>query len=241
MNDLAESNRLVVGSVLFGMSILPALAAILSGIAARRRIRKADGRLLGLELAAGGVLLGLLSLLATSLCILLAAKFDRTIYHFPVPRRSSRSALVRTATPPDENSSPFRRYRLEPETAGSAEAARAYHTAMLCKEQEPSQALDLLTDLLAQEPDYEPALLERGLLLAKTQDPEGALRDFDVLVRLRPDNAEAYALRARALAALGEKERALRDYETCLGLDHGGPYQTEARETVVALRKELSR
>lgn len=235
-----EPARWILGSILFGMAYVPAAVAILTGLAAHRRIRRAQGRLSGGELATAGVLLGILGFVVTSASVAIALTAKRQPYAPTFGPRAVRSVLVPDRVPADDATA-YRRYRVAPETAGSPDLARAYYAALRLKPSDPQRAGEMFSELLVQDPEYEPALLQRGLLRAAEEDFEDALRDFDTMIHLRPENAEAYALRARTLVALGERERALSDWERCIELDNGGQYHGEAQISARALRKELAR
>ncbi|MBI5366884.1 MAG: hypothetical protein HZA54_07590 [Planctomycetes bacterium] len=232
--------RTILALLLYGAAVLPAFLAVLTGVAARRRIAAAHGALMGADLATVGILLGLLNFLCTSALLALATSARPPRYNLGQhlrPRPQQISPERRAA----EQASPFKRYRVPLEQAGTQEEAQLYQSAIRQRPTEPERALEILCEVLDRNPRHEPALLERGFLHLERADPESACRDFATLVSLRPDNPEAYALRARSLDALGEKERALADWERCLALDNGGQYYGEAQLAAAALRQELAR
>ncbi len=78
------------------------------------------------------------------------------------------------------------------------------------------EALETVTEVIAQDPAYDELYFERAAMRRSAGDLTGALADYDETIRLRPNLAEAYHNRADVLAELGETQRALADLDVAL-------------------------
>ncbi|WOD38563.1 tetratricopeptide repeat protein [Nodosilinea sp. E11] len=94
------------------------------------------------------------------------------------------------------------------------------------KEQQYSQALQLLNQLIERHPHQATHYSNRGLVYLHLDQPKAALADCDRAVALEPDLDQAYNNRAMCHATLGHLAAALDDYERAIDLN---PFNSRAR------------
>jgi tetratricopeptide (TPR) repeat protein len=100
-------------------------------------------------------------------------------------------------------------------------------------------ALASLDKALATNPDYLPALFNRGVLRFEMGDEEGALADFDRAIAIDPSAAAPYFNRAAVRWALGQKEAAIADLDAFIERAPVGEWQATARELRTSWREQL--
>ena len=93
-----------------------------------------------------------------------------------------------------------------------------------------SDALASLDRALETNPDYLPALFNRGVLRFELGDEEGALADFDRAIAIDPTAAAPYFNRAAVRWALGEKEAAIADLDAFIERAPVGAWKDTARD-----------
>ncbi len=91
-------------------------------------------------------------------------------------------------------------------------------------------ALESLDKALADQPDYFPALFNRGVLRYEMGDNEGALQDFDAAIKANPDAAAPYFNRAAVLWVLGKKKQAIADLDTFIAKAPKGQWRETAKD-----------
>ena len=74
-----------------------------------------------------------------------------------------------------------------------------------------AEALDLLDQLIAREPEYAPAYVSRGILKDRMGDYEGALADYERSLSLDAEVAEGPGLLTRFLRNQAEKPPTVAD------------------------------
>jgi tetratricopeptide (TPR) repeat protein len=80
-------------------------------------------------------------------------------------------------------------------------------------------AIAAYDEALRLDPEYEPALTNRGISYRETHDYKAALRDFTEVIRLNPQALAAYNNRASTYAAKGDVDAAVADLRECLRLE----------------------
>jgi len=101
------------------------------------------------------------------------------------------------------------------------------------------EALASLDKALAANPDYLPALFNRGALRYELGDEEGALADFDRAIALDPDAAAPYFNRAAVRWSLDRKEEALADLDAFIERAPVGEWKQTARDLRASWREQL--
>jgi tetratricopeptide (TPR) repeat protein len=71
------------------------------------------------------------------------------------------------------------------------------------------------------DPNFAPALDERGRIYLLLRDYDGLIANFTALVRLDPKDDEALAFRGHAYSEKGDLDRALADFDAALRLGPG--------------------
>jgi tetratricopeptide (TPR) repeat protein len=94
------------------------------------------------------------------------------------------------------------------------------------------EALPLLDEFLAANPDHRKAWDERGHARLFTGDYVGAIADFDEMIRRWPTNPAGYCHRARVRGAIA-------DYTTALAVDPNHPYAVFQRGRIKAQAGDL--
>lgn len=80
-------------------------------------------------------------------------------------------------------------------------------------------AIDRFDQALTIDPDFVPALIDRGYVYEKLGEYERAIEDYDEAIRLDPNNAKAYNNRGFAHRDLGQYQLALADYDEAIRLN----------------------
>jgi len=91
-------------------------------------------------------------------------------------------------------------------------------------------ALKSLDKALSDQPDYFPALFNRGVLRYEMGDNEGALQDFNAAIKVNPDAAAPYFNRAAVLWLLGKKKEAIADLDTFIAKAPKGQWKETAKD-----------
>ncbi len=109
---------------------------------------------------------------------------------------------------------------------------------VLLRQARPAEALPLLDDVLARQPDDLDALGHRGVALNDLGRPAEAAASFDRLLQRDPSRPQAWFHLAQALQMLGRPADAIGAYERCLQLQPGHALACSQRGTAL---KELGR
>ncbi|ADR36091.1 Tetratricopeptide TPR_1 repeat-containing protein [Oceanithermus profundus DSM 14977] len=102
-----------------------------------------------------------------------------------------------------------------------------------------SDALASLDRALATNPDYLPALFNRGVLRFELGDEAGALADFDRAIAIDPAAAAPYFNRAAVRWALGQKEAAIADLDAFIERAPVGTWKETARDLRASWQEQL--
>ena len=97
------------------------------------------------------------------------------------------------------------------------------------------EALDMLHQLLARQPDHITALLTRGILYESATHKDKALKDYRQAVEARPDNSRALLRLAEALQGSQKLQEAIPYYERLLARD---PTHAEALLGLAGCRRD---
>ena len=100
-------------------------------------------------------------------------------------------------------------------------------------------ALASLDRVLEENPDYLPALFNRGVLRFELGNEEGALADFDRAIAIDPDAAAPYFNRAAVRWALGQKDAALADLDAFIERTPVDEWKETARELRDSWQEQL--
>ena len=79
-----------------------------------------------------------------------------------------------------------------------------------------ARAVTAYDKALALEPEYQPALTNRGFSYHSLQDYDAAIRDFTTVLRLHPDALSVYVARSASLFRKGGLDAAIGDLRECL-------------------------
>lgn len=92
------------------------------------------------------------------------------------------------------------------------------------------KSIELLSDIVEQDPNHKLALVARGSAYLKLGDARSAVSDFSRAIDLDPDYARAYHLRGLACENKGDGESALIDFDKAIELDpeYGAAYYSRA-------------
>lgn len=99
-----------------------------------------------------------------------------------------------------------------------------------------NQAIDLIDQAIAIDPNNAEAYLLRGVAMAQTNQPDGATESFQKAIMIQPTNAKAFFNLAVHQSRMGNKTQALDASREALRLD---PAHAGARELIVQLEQEL--
>ena len=80
-------------------------------------------------------------------------------------------------------------------------------------------AIDLVTEVLDDDPENAAAYYIRGNAKNEREEHEAAIKDYDQAIDLDPEDADAYNNRGNAKQGLGEYEAAIEDYDQAINLD----------------------
>ncbi|HGY09951.1 MAG TPA: tetratricopeptide repeat protein [Oceanithermus profundus] len=116
---------------------------------------------------------------------------------------------------------------------------RVNHAEALRRFDRKQEALASLDEALASDPDYLPALFNRGVLRFELGDEEGALADFDRAIAIDPDAAAPYFNRAAVRWALGQKEAAIADLDAFIERAPVGEWKQTAAELRASWQEQL--
>ena len=100
-------------------------------------------------------------------------------------------------------------------------------------------ALKNLNRALEDQPDYFPALFNRGVLRYELGDNQGALEDFNKAIAVDPEAAAPYFNRAAVLWLLGKKEEAIADLDTFIAKAPKGDWKETAKDLRDSWREQL--
>ncbi|MCA9215947.1 MAG: protein kinase [Planctomycetales bacterium] len=95
--------------------------------------------------------------------------------------------------------------------------------ATLLRESKPTEAMDILNQVLDENPRLARAHLERAMLFWDRNERERSMRDINVTLELDPEYAAAMAFRAQMLFADGDDENALEAFNRAISLDPFDP------------------
>ena len=92
------------------------------------------------------------------------------------------------------------------------------------------RAIDILTDVVAQDATHKLALTARGSAYLKLEDIESAIDDFTSAIEIDADYARAYHLRGLAFERQGNDEDALADFDMAVKAnpEYGAAYYSRA-------------
>lgn len=82
-----------------------------------------------------------------------------------------------------------------------------------------AKAIDLFSQVLAQDHEHLNAYLQRGFCHSLLQEYAAAVEDFSAVIERKSDQTWAYTSRGSAYLKLGKPDLALRDLDTAIGLD----------------------
>ena len=100
--------------------------------------------------------------------------------------------------------------------------------------QNPMQGIQLLLEIVKEQPDNYQANLNLGLFSMKSGQFEKAIKRFETVVKIQPD-AESYFYLAESYKNAGDKAKAISAYETCAKLLP----DASSRKSIEAYIKEL--
>lgn len=83
------------------------------------------------------------------------------------------------------------------------------------------KAIDLFTQVLADDPEYLNAYLQRGFCHSLQREYDDAVADFTAVIQRKKDHLWAYTSRGSAYGKLGKQDLAIQDFNTVLQLDPG--------------------
>jgi tetratricopeptide (TPR) repeat protein len=113
-----------------------------------------------------------------------------------------------------------------------------HNSSRMMAEGQPDRALQMLEQILADDPDSVVALLESSRILALQGELEQAQQRVEHALTIDPDSAKAHAEMAGIRARSGDVDGAIREFETAIELDPGLP---EPRNNLAALLFEAGR
>jgi len=100
-------------------------------------------------------------------------------------------------------------------------------------------AMKSLDRALEDQPDYFPALFNRGVLRYELGDNQGALEDFNRAIEVDPDAAAPYFNRAAVLWLLGKKKEAIADLDTFISKAPKGEWKQTAEDLRQSWQEQL--
>jgi len=100
-------------------------------------------------------------------------------------------------------------------------------------------ALKNLDKALEDQPNYFPALFNRGVLRYELGDNQGALEDFNKAIEVDPEAAAPYFNRAAVLWLLGKKEEAIADLDTFIAKAPKGEWKETAKDLRQSWQEQL--
>ncbi len=83
------------------------------------------------------------------------------------------------------------------------------------------KAIDIYSEVLAADPEYLNAYLQRGFCHSLQREYDAAIADFTSVIERKKDHLWAYTSRGSAYGKLGKQDLAIRDFNTVLQLDPG--------------------
>lgn len=95
--------------------------------------------------------------------------------------------------------------------------------AKLLSKGKPTEAMDILNQILAENPNLADAYLGRAILLWDRGESERSLQDINTTLELDPEYAAAMAFRAQILFAEGDDENAMEAFNSAISLDPFDP------------------
>jgi tetratricopeptide (TPR) repeat protein len=101
------------------------------------------------------------------------------------------------------------------------------------------EAIENLDRALEDQPDYFPALFNRGVLRYELGDNEGALADFNKAIEVDPEAAAPYFNRAAVLWLLGKKKEAIADLNTFIAKAPKGEWRDTAKDLRQTWQEQL--
>jgi serine/threonine protein kinase/Tfp pilus assembly protein PilF len=93
----------------------------------------------------------------------------------------------------------------------------------LLRESKPNEAMNILNQVLDENPQLARAYLERAMLYWDRNERERSMRDINMTLELDPEYAAAKAFRAQMLFAEGDDESALEAFNSAISLDPFDP------------------
>lgn len=84
-----------------------------------------------------------------------------------------------------------------------------------------AKAIDIYTQVLADDPEYLNAYLQRGFCHSLQREYDAAIADFTAVIERKKDHLWAYTSRGSAYGKLGKQDLAIQDFNTVLQLDPG--------------------
>jgi len=100
----------------------------------------------------------------------------------------------------------------------------------------PMKGIQMLRDVLAEDPNHIGAIRQLGFLSMRTGQFDKAIGRFERLLEINPDESQAYFLLGEAYEGLGDKENAVKAYQSFVDKTKN----EEAKKTVETRIKELS-
>ncbi len=95
--------------------------------------------------------------------------------------------------------------------------------AKLLRESQPTAAMNILNQVLNENPSRPDAYLGRAMLFWDRKEPEQALQDINMTLELDPEYAAAMAFRAQMLFAEGRDDEAMEAFNRAISLDPVDP------------------
>ena len=82
-----------------------------------------------------------------------------------------------------------------------------------------AKAIDIYTQVIAEDPEYLNAYLQRGFCHSLQREYDAAVADFTSVIKRKKDHLWAYTSRGSAYGKLGKQDLAIQDFNTVLQLD----------------------